>query len=62
MIICHEYMYLTQSANGAAPDLQIDFTHVRVVHLGRLKAPREAAGQMDLMLTCSQSLLTMAQT
>ena len=30
------------------PDRQIDFTHVRVVHLGRLKAP-SASEQMDLL-------------
>ena len=35
--------------SGAATDRQIDFTHLRVVHLGRLKAPRKAAGQMDLL-------------
>jgi hypothetical protein len=40
---------LTHSASGTAPDHQIDFTNVGGPSLGRLKAPREAAVQMDLL-------------
>jgi hypothetical protein len=47
-----ENFVMIYSAIGAAPDRQIDFTLtllMHVVHLGRLKPPRKAAGQMDLL-------------
>jgi hypothetical protein len=51
--LCHEY--LTHSASGAAPDRQMNFTHARGPSgpSGRLKAPRKAAGQMDLLTVLS---------
>ena len=40
---------MTHSATEAAPDRQIDYLLMEVVHLGCLKPPRKAAGQMDLL-------------
>ena len=40
---------VTHSASGAAPDRQIDFTHLVGPSGPSLKAPRDAGGQIDLL-------------
>ena len=41
--------YTSRSGRRQRPDRQIDFTHARGPSGPTLKAPRKAAGQMDLL-------------